>query len=1600
MKTRNTHRHILTTTVSALLGLTLFGTTSQAASLTWDANAAGASQTDGAGAWLGANQWWNGSANTTWTSGDDAIFGNGGGGGAVSLASPTTLNSLSFNAFTGTYTLGTAGQSMTLSSGLTMNTGAGVAALASPIILGGSQSWTNNAPAGVVRAVGLNTLDIGAFDLTVGGSGAINMAPSTGNQFTISGTGGIIKNGSGLLTLGGASSPTHSFSGAVTLNGGGILVANPGLGTGNGNLTINDGYLELYFGNPFTRTLGAGSGNIQILGGTSGFSGAGATSSTVTIGTAGSALTWGSSFFSPNVFLLGSATANLNGKLTLANGIDLNGSDRAITSLQVTDGAATSGVTVSGVISNSAGTAGFTKSGPGNLILTNTNTYNGATTISGGFLTAASSAALGDGSATNTLVLNGGTLRASGAIASGAARNVTLSSNGIVDTNGFSVSIAGAVSGGGTLTKSGSGTLTLSGANNYTGVTTVNAGTLLFSSPASLYNGNSGSWTPANINVKAGAVLALAVDSAGAAGFDNSSLTTLIGNLSVAGSAASGLQARSGIGLDTTNATGATFTAPFPISNSSGAFGGAIGLVKLGTGTLVLNQANSYTGPTFVGGGTLQIGSGGAAGSLSPASGIHLGTGAVLAVNQSDAVTQGVDFGQSVITGTGGFLQAGSGTTTLNILNTFSGTTTASAGVLNLAHGRALQNSALVTTGAGAITLTGVSALTLGGLSGASGDVGSIVTSGYESVSALVLNPLAGSVTYGGIVSDGAAGMSLTKTGGGTQVLQGASTYTGATTVNAGTLELSGAGSLIHTSGIAISGGTLTLANASPESGSGRLGDAKVLTANSGTLLYSNTSGANVYAETIGSVALESGQFNVVESINQTVAGNQTLTLSGLTRPGTANSSVVTFSAATTAPNGTKNIIAVAGAAQTSAGQIIGPWATTGTAAGTQTDYAVFNAAGQVVPAALSTTAESGWTTPGNAYSLNTGSAVTLSGTRTVGALQFYGATSTLNTATGANLETGGLLFSGANQKTVASTGTGVLTTPSGGGMLFITTGNSAITHVVSAAIADNGGAVTVVKSGLGALTLSGTNTFTGSLIVNAGTVNAATAANIGGTAPVIFNGSATFNTGSVTYNRGLIINNGAIVSIGNSNPVFTGNVTGTGGIAVTTGFGSQAVLSGTGNTFEGPILIGLNSGTTGQAYRVAVASLADSATASGRIAFLASSVTHANGSVFEYTGTTPLIINNRQFELSSATASPVLGHQIRSSGSGTITINTDLVVTTGAAQTLSLVGANSGANTFAGKINDGPNAARISLNKGDAGTWILAGANNYSGPTTIAAGVLEIGGSGSLGAGDYSGNISISNTSGGTLRFNTTEDQILSGVVSGSGALFKNNTGVLTLTAVSPYTGATTVADGSLVVSGVLSGSAVAVQGAGTLMGTGGISGAVTVQSGGTLAPGLGIESLATGVLTMNAGATLAYEFNSDAVPGLAGDLVAITGGLNLDLGNTTALTFTNLGTGAWSPGEKLTMLSYSGAWNGGLFDFGGVVADDSTIVAGGTQWVFDYNDVSGGTNFAGDLTGSSYVTLTAVPEPGTGMVLLAGVGALVAGRRRRAATSSFGRA
>ena len=90
-----------------------------------------------------------------------------------------------------------------------------------------------------------------------------------------------------------------------------------------------------------------------------------------------------------------------------------------------------------------------------------------------------------------------------------------------------------------------------------------------------------------------------------------------------------GLKAGATVGFDTTNAVG-TVNYASPITNSTGAGGGAVGVAKFGAGTLSLNGVSTYSGATTVSAGTLALGAGGA---IANSSGISIASSATFNVS-------------------------------------------------------------------------------------------------------------------------------------------------------------------------------------------------------------------------------------------------------------------------------------------------------------------------------------------------------------------------------------------------------------------------------------------------------------------------------------------------------------------------------------------------------------------------------------------------------------------------------------------------------------------------------------------------------------------------------------------------------------------------------------------------------------------------------------------------------------------------------------------------------------------------------------------------------------------------------------------------------
>ena len=133
-------------------------------------------------------------------------------------------------------------------------------------------------------------------------------------------------------------------------------------------------------------------------------------------------------------------------------------------------------------------------------------------------------------------------------------------------------------------------------------------------------------------------------------------------------------------------------TAPWVIAASRVAtfndpINGYQGITLSGSGRLILNAANTYTGPTTINGGILQLGNGGTTGALDTDSAISVASGATFTVDQSDAVTQGTHFSGAAITGAGGLEKSGTGTLALTASNLYSGNTAIAEGTLQLGNG-------------------------------------------------------------------------------------------------------------------------------------------------------------------------------------------------------------------------------------------------------------------------------------------------------------------------------------------------------------------------------------------------------------------------------------------------------------------------------------------------------------------------------------------------------------------------------------------------------------------------------------------------------------------------------------------------------------------------------------------------------------------------------------------------------------------------------------------------------------------------------------------------------------------------------------------------
>jgi len=377
--------------------------------------------------------------------------------------------------------------------------------------------------AGILTLTGSTTFT-GSTVLNTGrlafGSTNRNTYPSS-----ISGAGGITQSGAGVTIVTG----TNTQFGQTSVTAGALQIANLATNlSSNSNLSLAGGVLQLDGGLTFNLNLGTGPGQVQ-LGNNGGFSATGNTGVVQLNGGTG-VVAWGvTTGFTPAGSQLAFGSTTADSLIDFQNGIDLGGG--ATRNMTVTRGLGGEGAKLSGVLSFTSANAGLQKNGNGQLLLAANNTYSGPT------------------------VVNGGTLRSSnsGALPSGTAVTVTGTGAGqtsILDINGNSTTI---------------GTLTLGGS-------TASSAALVLTGTGTLTLG--GDVTFANGNNPLGAVIR--------------------GNL--------------GLGAATRTMTVNDSTSTSYELEIAANIAGSGGLTKAAAGTLLLTGANSYSGLTTASVGTLTIG--------------------------------------------------------------------------------------------------------------------------------------------------------------------------------------------------------------------------------------------------------------------------------------------------------------------------------------------------------------------------------------------------------------------------------------------------------------------------------------------------------------------------------------------------------------------------------------------------------------------------------------------------------------------------------------------------------------------------------------------------------------------------------------------------------------------------------------------------------------------------------------------------------------------------------------------------------------------------------------------------------------------------------
>jgi len=1031
----------------------------------------------------------------------------------------------------------------------------------------------------------------------------------------------------------------------------------------------------------------------------------------------------------------------------------------------------------------------LTKAGPGTLSLSGANTYSGGTIINGGFLRVLSDSNLG--ATTGSVTLNNATLTHhddAPVINLHTDRDIVLGGDwgaldGGASSDGFCV--LGQVTGDGELRISNGlgGVILKNSANDHKGNTVIGDAATGYgpATTAMLWLGAS------NVIPDAG----LLVFNGG---------TGVTGTLDMNGfsETVKGLRVDSGSAV-IANGSATDSTLTIGAGNATSSFSGVIqddmDLTKTGTGSLTLSGANTFTGDTNINAGKLVVANANALQnttvSINVNDGLDITTNAVDAVLGSLTGSGNLNIGSQLLTvggnnasttysgvirGSGGLSKTGSGALTLTGANTYTDGTTINGGTLILGNNAA--------AGTGDIMVLGS---TIGYADGIT------VANPIQLQNNVALNVSTGSATQAGAISERFGSWGIAKTGSGTLALTGANTYTGGTTISAGSLQIGSGGTTGSILGNVTSNASLIFNRSDDVTFSGTIGGTGSVTKDGSgalTLTASNNSysggtivnGGHVRVNEDSCLGLRSGDvtLNNATLMNNdsavTLHADRDIVLGGdwgAIRAGwrfrdiTVNSRI-TGSGELRISNDTSAVVLTNQTNNYTGDTVIGDSASGGAAARAELRLGAHN----VIPEAGALVFRGGSGVTGyldmNGFNETIGGLRTDSGSADI--VNFSPTVSTLTVGSGdAAGSFGGRIRSNISLVKIGS-GTLTLTgasdytqgTTVSGGALQI--GNGGATGLIGGGVTNNAslifnrsddltfagaidGTGSVTKDGAGTLTLTGANTYTGGTIIAEGTLLVTDSSNIGpNNTPLTFTGGAlrAENTSSITLAHPLVTDGAdAVIIVDGSAVRLAKKITGDGGLVK--GGTGELVLEAPGSSYSGSTTIN-----------------------DGRLQVQGDEMLPDD---------TNLIVNAGRF-VQWWGYTETVGSL---SGSGDVGF--------GGVDNHLIVGNNNSSTTFSGTIE----GSGGKLTKIGSGTLTLTGVNTHGRGTTVSSGALQIGDGGTTGsiAGDITNNAS--------LIFNRSNDQAFAGAISGTGGVTKLGSNKLTLTGANTYAGGTILENGTL---------------------------------------------------------------------------------------------------------------------------------------------------------------------------------------------------------